>query len=192
LQGKHWLREKGASRGGGVVLAFVSAPTKSAVLIESTVHKLPLKNRLRAMLRLKIGAVIVGALIVLVIVGLALRTNHKESARGPLIPISQIRLQNVRLVQRHRTFELTGEVKNNSNHRLSSVCLKIATYDCSDSWIKASCGEIGRDNRVNVLVDIPPNQMRAIDYAFVSVPHMPEIKDNPLWSYEIVETEGSE
>ena len=73
-------------------------------------HKLtPERTDSRAMLRLKIEAVIVGALIVLVIVGLALRTNQKESARGPLIPISQIRLQNVRLVQRHRTFELTGE-----------------------------------------------------------------------------------
>lgn len=130
-----------------------------------------------------------GAIIVLVIVGLTFQNKHKESVQGPRIPISQVQLINLHLVQRHQSYELTGEVRNNSDRRLSNVYLKIQVYDCSYSFITSSCTVIGQDDRVNISVDIPPNQARAIDNAFVSLSHMPERQGSPLWSYDVIETE---
>jgi hypothetical protein len=132
---------------------------------------------------------VLGAIIVLVIVGLTFQNKHKESVQGPRIPISQVQLINLHLVQRHQSYELTGEVRNNSDRRLSNVYLKIQVYDCSYSFITSSCTVIGQDDRVNISVDIPPNQARAIDNAFVSLSHMPERQGSPLWSYDVIETE---
>lgn len=135
-------------------------------------------------------ALIVGGLIVLVIIGFILNSKHEESVSKSLIPISQVQLNNLHLVQEYSSYMLTGEVKNNSSYDLFDVYLKVAAYDCPESSITHSCTTIGQDNNVSISVNIPPNQVRAIDHAYVSLYSMPKVKGTFLWSYEIMETRG--
>lgn len=135
-------------------------------------------------------ALVVGGLIVLVIVGFILYSNHQESVSKSLILISQVQLNNLRLGQEYSSYKLTGEVKNNSSHDLFDVYLKVTAYDCPESSITPSCITIGQDDNVNISVNVPPNQVRAIDYAYVSLYSMPKVKGTFLWSYEITGTRG--
>lgn len=131
---------------------------------------------------------VLAAVTILAAVGLMFQNKHKESVQGPRIPISRVQLIDLHLVPTRSSYELTGTVKNNSDHRLSNVFLGIQAYDCSATFITSSCTVIGHDDRVNISVDIPPNQARAIHHAFVSLPHVPE--RNLLWSYDVMEADG--
>lgn len=135
-------------------------------------------------------ALVVGGLIVLVIVGFIVYSNHEESVSKSLIQPSQIQLINLRLGQQYSSYQLSGEVKNNSTHTLFDVYLKVTAYDCPTSEITPSCTTIGQDNNVNISVNVPSNQVRAIDYAYVSLYQMPQVKGTFLWAYEITGTRG--
>jgi hypothetical protein len=133
---------------------------------------------------------VLAAITLLAAIGLIFLNIHKETVQGPRIPISQVQLMNLHLVHRNSSYELAGTVKNNSDHWLCNVYLRIHMYDCSDSFITSSCTVIGQDDRIDISVDIPPKQARAIDNAFVSLPHPP--KGKLLWSYDVMGVEGRE
>jgi hypothetical protein len=135
-------------------------------------------------------SLVVGGLIVLVIVGLIVYSNYKESFSKSLIPTSQVQLIDLRLGKQYSSYQLSGEVKNISEHTLFDVYLKVKAYDCPGSEITSSCTIIGQDNNVNISVNVPPNQVRAIDSAYVSLYSMPKVRGTFLWSYEITGTRG--
>jgi|SRR5208283_3778327 len=137
----------------------------------------------------KFALVVVG-IIVIVIAGFILYFKHEESVAKSLIPISQIQLNDLHLIQEYSSNKLTGELRNNSNHDLFDVYLKVTAYDCPESSITPACTAIGQDDNVNISVNIPPNQVRAIDNANVYLSSMPKVKGTFLWSYKIIGTRG--
>jgi len=130
------------------------------------------------------GAIVVGILLILFI------TNEQEQSAKTLIPINQVQLNNLRLGKQYSSQELTGEVKNNSGHQLFDVYLKVTAFDCPGSSITSSCTAIGEDDHVDISVNVPPNQVRAINYAYVYLSNMPQVRGTFLWSYEITGTRG--
>ncbi len=134
-------------------------------------------------------AIVVGSLIVLIIVGIVLNERYKESVSKSLIPTSQVQINNLRLNKEYSSYKLTGEVRNNSNHDLESVYMKIIAYDCPSFSITPSCSIIGQDDNVSIWINIPNNQVRAIDQS-IYFNNMPQVKGTFLWSYEITGTRG--
>src|SRR5450830_312982 len=134
----------------------------------------------------------VAGIIVLFVVGFIVNSNHKESVQKSLIPISQVQLNDIRLTHDSYSYELKGEVKNSSAYKLLDIYIKVTAFDCPELSITPTCTTIGQDDNVGISLNIPPNQLRAINYAHVNFSDMPKIKGNFLWSYEITGTRGME
>ena len=133
--------------------------------------------------------------VVLLITGFIIystnESNYREKVSKSLISISQVQLDNLTLNQQYGSYQLSGEVKNNSSeHNLSDVYLKVTAYDCPEASITSSCTTIGEDDSVDISVNVPPNQVRAIDKDYVYLDSMPKAKGTFLWSYTITGTRG--
>jgi hypothetical protein len=72
---------------------------------------------------------VVATVLVLLFAGYALYLNHEEAVEKSLIPFSQVELTKLGLEHGR----MSGEVKNNSDHSLSSLDLEIKAYDCPTS-----------------------------------------------------------
>ncbi len=132
---------------------------------------------------------VVGGIAVLGIAWLLYSDNHQQQVAKTLIPINQIQLTNVRLGQGNFR-ELSGEARNNSSYELTGINLVVKAFDCPTDSITADCVTIGQDNNVSIYIDVPPNQVRGISSAYVSLNDMPPIKGRFLWSYDITGTTG--
>lgn len=136
------------------------------------------------------GTLIVGGLGALLIVGEIYSEQSNQKAAKALIPKAQLDLNNIRLANSYSSYTLTGEVRNNSPHELTSIRLAVTVFDCPSMSIASDCTTIGEDKDVYVSLDIPPQQVRAITSAYVTLRDMPPIKKNFLWSYSVIETTG--
>jgi hypothetical protein len=139
---------------------------------------------------LKIG----GVLVLVAVVGVAsiiYSSNQKQEAAKSLIPLNQVELNNLRLSKSFSLFQLFGEVKNNSTHRLQSITLSVKAYDCPNNTITADCQIIGEDGNVYTYINVPPNQVRALNgVTYVHLDNMPKVKGTFLWSYDLTGTIG--
>src|SRR5947199_669729 len=120
-------------------------------------------------------ALAIGVLLVGLVTVLILYVQHEDAVSRSLIPASQVELTDLRLGEQYGSYQITGEVKNNSEHYLSSVHLKVRAFDCPASSITPSCTTIGQDDNVSLGVGVPPHQVRAVDHAYVSFYGMPKI-----------------
>jgi hypothetical protein len=128
----------------------------------------------------------IAILIVLVIAWFIFSSQHNEEVAKTLISKDQIEINNLRLGQQYSSsYQLTGEAKNNSSHELTGITFTVKAFDCPSNVITSDCTVIGQDNNVYVYIDIPSNQVRQIDSAYVSLSNMPQVKGQFLWSYEI-------
>lgn len=136
-------------------------------------------------------ALIAVAVIILVIVGFVANDKHQQQVAKSLIPISQVQLSGLALKHDYSSYSISGEIRNNSNSLLTDITATVKAYDCPENIINSSCTVIGEDDYVNLLTGtVPPNQVRAIDNAYVSFYNMPTVKGNFLWAYEITGTQG--
>ena len=130
-------------------------------------------------------------IIILVFVIIISSSNHKQEIAKSLISIDQIQLTNLTLNKSSMSYQLSGQVKNNSNYELEDITLAVTAYDCPTNTITSDCITIGQDNNVSTYVNIPSNQVRALnDVTYVNLDNMPPVKGMFLWSYKIVGTIG--
>jgi hypothetical protein len=107
------------------------------------------------------------------------------------VPLNQVELTDLRLSKGFSLYKLSGNVKNNSTHHLQSITLLVKAYDCPSNTITSDCQIIGEDDRVSTYVDVPPNQVRALnDVTFVKLDNMPQVKRTFIWSYDLTGTIG--
>lgn len=130
-------------------------------------------------------------LIILLMVGLFVSNNYEEGVKKSLIPLTDVQFNDLRLLHGGVGYELGGEVKNNSSHNLWDVYLKITAYDCPEKNITQDCVAVGEDDNIDIAINIPPNQVRAMSNAYVSLYNLPNIKGQFLWKYEITGTRGN-
>jgi hypothetical protein len=139
---------------------------------------------------IKIG----GALVLVAVVGITIvifSSNQKQQEAKSLIPLNQVELTNLRLSKGYSLYQLSGEVKNNSTHELQDITLSVKAYDCPGDTITSDCQIIGEDDSVSTYIDVPPNQVRALnDVTYVNLDNMPQVKGTFLWSYDLIGTIG--
>lgn len=138
---------------------------------------------------LLIIAVLVLGVILLIVIS-TYSGEQRLAASKSLIPLNQVTITNLRL-SRGYAYQLSGEVRNNSNHTLLDITLAVKAYDCPGYTISSDCTTIGEDDNVSAYVDIPPNQVRALNSAtYVQLNNMPPVQGNFLWTYDLTGTMG--
>jgi len=147
----------------------------------------------------RVFAIGIAVLIVLVIAYFIFSSQHDQEVRKTLITKDQIELTNLNLKTGSISnyYYLTAGIKNNSTHELTGINLTVKAYDCPGTSITSNCEIIGQDDNVDISVDVPANQVRAINsdnYAVnggsVSLDSMPRVKGQFLWSYDITGITG--
>lgn len=140
----------------------------------------------------KFSIVVVGAIVLLAIIIIwwtVSDSNNKQKIAKSLIPIDQIELSNLKLNKGFSLYELSGEVKNNSNYELIDITLAVKAYDCPGYTITDECIIVGEDDNVSTYIDVPSGQVRSLNNVTdVNLDNMPPIKGNFLWSYSLVGT----
>lgn len=139
----------------------------------------------------RIFTIVVGIIIVLGTAALIYGSDRNQQIAKSLIPTDQVQLTNLRLNKGFSLYQLSGEVTNNSSHELTDITLAVTAYDCPSDIINSDCLTVGQDNNVSTYIDVPPNQVRALnDATYVNLDNMPPIKGTFLWSYKIIGTIG--
>ncbi len=143
-------------------------------------------------------AIGIGILIILAIAYFIFSSQHEQEVRKTLINKDQIELTGLTL----RTGSISNyyylsapAIKNNSSHELTGMTMVVKAYDCPGSSITPECSVIGEDNNVDIYVDVPAGQTRAINNdggyvtngGSVSLNNMPRVNGQFLWSYDISE-----
>ena len=90
------------------------------------------------------------------------------------------------------------QVKNNSDHELTGMNMTVTAYDCPTSSITSNCETIGQDTNVDIYIDVPAHQVRAMNSnngyvtngGSVSLYNMPRLKGQFLWSYDVTSITG--
>lgn len=151
----------------------------------------------------KVALMGVGAVILLIVVAfwwIYVSSSNEQKAAESLISPAQLELINLQLFRpssggygyvTSSGYNLTGEIKNNSSHTLTSANVAISAYDCPSDTIDAQCETIGESD-VYLSITVPPHQRRSITNETAYFNDMPSIKGNFLWSYEITETRAIE
>jgi hypothetical protein len=136
----------------------------------------------KAFRTLAVGAILVGALVV---VEINRSENRKRDAARRLIPLSDVTIDDARLPGLER---LTGRVRNgNRSHTLTDVELELTIRDCAAS---GECEVVGQTD-ASVHAHAPPGQARDVDdYVFFSP--SPRIRGRMEWSYAITGIVGDD
>lgn len=136
-----------------------------------------------------IGGGIIVLLIVIFFWWTISDSNDKQKVAQSLIQPNQIEATNLTMKKGFSLYQLSGEIKNNSSYELTDLTFAIKAYDCPSDTITNDCTIIGQDDDVSTYIDVPPNQVRAInDATYVNLDNMPAVRGNFLWSYSIVKT----
>ena len=149
----------------------------------------------------KVALMGVGAVILLIVIAIGwmyVSSSNEQKAAESLISPAQLELINLELFRPTSSggyppppgWNLTGEIKNNSNHTLTFAEVAITAFDCPEDTLTPQCETIGESDVYLGISDVPPHQRRSITNVTVYFNDMPAIKGNFLWSYEITETRG--
>lgn len=128
-----------------------------------------------------IVAFIVIALVAIVVFSIQADKN-REAKSHALISPSQVELHDV-VLRKSESWEVVGNVKNNSPQTLTGFTLRITVRDCPES---SDCVVIGQDDVDIGLLGVPPSQLRSFQ-AFPNLSDMPTPK-KPTWNYELIQT----
>jgi hypothetical protein len=135
----------------------------------------------KAFRMLAVGAILVGALV---LVAINQSGNRERDAARRLIPRSDVTIVDARLAGDR----FTGRVRNaNRSHTLAAVELKLTIRDCAAS---GECEVVGQTN-VSVYTRVPPGQARDVDN-YVSFNPSPRIRGRLEWSYAMTGIVGDD
>lgn len=137
-----------------------------------------------------IGAGGLLALGLLIWGGMWVYESYTERQAKTLISADQLELTDFKLSQTYGSWNISGQIKNNSSYSLEGITLKVRAYDCPTESTGPDCEIIGEDDDVSMYIDVPSGQIRQTD-TYVSLNNMPNIKNHFVWAYDIVEVRGA-
>lgn len=116
--------------------------------------------------------------------------SFTENQAKSLISADQLELTDFNLSQTYSSWNIKGQIKNNSSYSLEGITLKVRAYDCPTESTGPGCEIVGEDDDVSMYISVPPGQIRQTD-TYVSLYNMPSIKNHFVWAYDIVEVRGT-
>ena len=105
---------------------------------------------------------------------------RKREAAKHLVPPTSLGFDEMQLGTEYGSFRLTGRVKNNSQHTITAITVKLAISDCDAS---GHCDVVG-DKEQECFLKIPPGEVRDIDETLF-MEKGTKIRNTLEWNYTI-------